>query len=130
VLDAVRRGSPARFSLGPETQAIRTMALPMAEGVRPPGPLEVLAEPLLVIRPGQLSPAADPAAPPSRLLEQGVIVFAMGLTGERDWAAIAEGGVMIGYVPAEILAPLSATGPIAALPPRTLMRSELTAHNW
>lgn len=104
----------ARFELGSERQAIRTLPILLAPSVIEPGPIELLGEPLAVLRPGTLSMAPTGNGNGGRPLVTGETLFAFALTGDRNWMLVGQDGVVAGYAPASLFAPLDIAPTAAA----------------
>lgn len=100
-------GHDARFELGQERQAIRTLPILFAPSVEGPGPVELLGEPLAVVAGGLLSLAPGRNGATARNLIPGETLFAFALTGDRNWMLVGQDGVVSGYAPASLFAPLN-----------------------
>ncbi len=106
VIPAIWLGHDARFELGQERQAIRTLPILLAPAVEGPGPVELLGEPLAVVAQGMLSLAPGRNGAAARSLAPGETLFAFALTGDRNWMLVGQDGVVAGYAPASLFAPL------------------------
>lgn len=107
VIAAIWLGHDARFELGQERQAIRTLPILLAPAVEGPGPVELLGEPLAVVADGMLSLAPGRNGAAARNLIPGETLFAFALTGDRNWMLVGQDGVVAGYAPASLFAPLN-----------------------
>ena len=99
-------GHAARFELGAEKQAIRTLPILLGPAVIDPGPIELVGEPLVVMTGGVMSLAPGQNGKRIRALVEGETLFAFALTGDRNWMLVGQDGVALGYAPAPLLAPL------------------------